>query len=61
MRAYIVVFVVVITSLVGCGFAEKQEQAEAYERFLKSSLGTVVADPPPALAADAHRSAEGAL
>lgn len=61
MRAYVVLVVLVLMSLVGCGYAEKQEQAAAYERFLKDSLGTVAADPPPALAAGEHRSAEGAL
>lgn len=47
MRASIIACALLVAALAGCGHPEQQRQAEEYERFLKGSLGTVAADPPP--------------
>jgi hypothetical protein len=46
MRASVMMFAVFAATVVGCGHAEQQRQAQEYERFLKSSFGTVEADAP---------------
>jgi hypothetical protein len=44
MRRAITALVLLIATVAGCGYPEKQRQTEEYERFLEKALGTIAAD-----------------
>jgi len=56
MKASLVVLFALAALVAGCSHAEQTRQAQEYERFLKSSLGTVSTDAP----LQAHAPGDGA-